>query len=64
VPRDITEKIYADTAQALKMPDVQRNLSAQGLSVVGSTPEEFAAFLSAEHDKWDKLIKNADFRVD
>ena len=46
------------------MPDVQRNLSAQGLSVVGSTPEEFAAFLSAEHDKWDKLIKNADFRVD
>jgi tripartite-type tricarboxylate transporter receptor subunit TctC len=58
VPRDITAKLYADTAQALKRPDVQQNLTAQGYSAVGSTPEEFASFLSAEHDKWGKLIKS------
>ena len=64
VPRDITAKIYADTAQALKMPDVQRILTVQGFSVVGSTPEAFGAFFAAEHDKWGKLIKNAGLRVD
>jgi tripartite-type tricarboxylate transporter receptor subunit TctC len=64
VPRDITAKIYADTAHALKMPDVQQNLTAQGYGVIASTPEEFAAFLAAEHDKWGKLIKSAGLKAD
>jgi tripartite-type tricarboxylate transporter receptor subunit TctC len=64
LPRNITAKLYADTAQALKMPDVQQNLLAQGYGVIGSTPEEFATFLSGERDKWDKLIKSAGLKAE
>jgi tripartite-type tricarboxylate transporter receptor subunit TctC len=64
LPPDITAKIYADTAHALKMPDVQQNLTAQGYGVIASTPEEFAAFLAAEHEKWGKLIKEAGLKAD
>ena len=64
LPASITAKLYADTAQILKSPDVQENLVKQGYGVVASTPAEFAAFLSAEHDKWGKLIKSVGLRAD
>lgn len=64
LPRHIVAKLYTDTAQILKSPDVQENLVKQGYGVVGSTPEEFTAFLSAEHDKWGKLIKSAGLKAD
>jgi tripartite-type tricarboxylate transporter receptor subunit TctC len=32
--------------------------------VIASTPEEFAAFLAAEHEKWGKLIKEAGLKAD
>jgi tripartite-type tricarboxylate transporter receptor subunit TctC len=60
----ITAKLYADTVQILKSRDVQENLVKQGYGVVGSTPEEFAAFVSAEHDKWGKLIKSTGLKAD
>ena len=63
-PRDLTAKLYRDTAQALKMPDVQQSLAAQGYGVIGSTPEEFSAFLLTEHDKWGKLIKSFGLKAD
>jgi tripartite-type tricarboxylate transporter receptor subunit TctC len=64
LPANITAKLYADTAQILKAPDVQANLIKQGYGVVGSTPAEFAAFISAEHDKWGKLIKSAGLKAE
>jgi tripartite-type tricarboxylate transporter receptor subunit TctC len=64
LPQHITAKLYAETAQILKLPDVQENLVKQGYGVVGSTPDEFAAFLSAEHDKWGKLIKSAGLKAE
>ncbi len=59
LPRNIAVKLHADIAQALKTPDVQQILTTQGYGVIGSTPEEFAAFLFAEYDKWGKLINSA-----
>jgi tripartite-type tricarboxylate transporter receptor subunit TctC len=64
LPPDITAKLYADVAQVLKTPKVQQNLTAQGYGVIASTPEEFAAFLAAEHEKWGKLIKEAGLKAD
>jgi tripartite-type tricarboxylate transporter receptor subunit TctC len=64
LPSHITAKLYADTVQILKSPDVQENLVKQGYGVIGSTPEEFGAFVSAEHDKWGRLIKGAGLKAD
>lgn len=64
LPASITAKLYSDTVQVLKSLDVQENLIKQGYGVVGSTPEEFAAFIATEHDKWGKLIKSAGLKAD
>ena len=51
-------------AKALRTPDVVRNLSSQGAEPVGNAPEEFAAFIRSEIDKWAPLIKKAGVYAD
>ena len=63
LPRNIAVNLQADIARALKIPDVQQVLTTQGYGVIGSTPEEFAAFLSADYDKWRKLIDRAGLKA-
>src|SRR5262249_1006534 len=56
---DIIRKIHADTVAALADPAVRGKLEAGGVVVIGSTPDELAAFLGSEMDKWGQVIKQA-----
>jgi len=58
-PKAIVDKLSAETARILKLPDVAERLSALGAEPVGSTPAEFAALIKAENAKWAKVIKEA-----
>ena len=49
----------ADAVKVLREPEVRQRLESLGLEVVGSTPEEFAAFIKAEMAKWGPVIKAA-----
>jgi tripartite-type tricarboxylate transporter receptor subunit TctC len=62
-PREVIEKIHADTVKALADPSVKQKLEAGGAVIKGSTPAELAAFLDAELDKWGRVIKAANIRV-
>jgi tripartite-type tricarboxylate transporter receptor subunit TctC len=62
-PRDVQAKLNADIVAALKSPDVAERLAAQGADVAGSTIEEFAAFLTAEHARWSQAVKAANVVV-
>ena len=44
--------------------EVREKLEKMGVEVVGSTPEEFAAYLQAEIGKWSAVIKAAGVKVD
>ena len=57
-PRDIVNKLAADIVSALKSPDVAEKLTAQGTEIAGTTPEEFARFLDAEHARWSVAVKS------
>jgi tripartite-type tricarboxylate transporter receptor subunit TctC len=57
--RDIITRLHAEITRALKADDVRNRLAADGAEPVGSTPEEFAAFLRAETAKWAKVVKQA-----
>ena len=59
VPKTVVAKLNADLHKALNAPDVQRRLMEQGVDPAPSTPEEFAAFIRAETDKWAKVVKEA-----
>jgi hypothetical protein len=43
---------------------VRGKLAAQGFEVVGSSPEEFLAFARAESEKWAKVIRDYNIRVE
>jgi len=63
-PKDIIGKIHSDTARALKLPDVQERIASQGADIVGSSPDEFAAFIAAESAKYALIIKQAGVKLD
>jgi tripartite-type tricarboxylate transporter receptor subunit TctC len=50
--------------KAIQIPEVREKLSSLGADPVGSTPEQFAAFIQAETKKWAKVIKDANVKVD
>jgi len=63
-PRAIVDKIQADVAKALAVPEVRERFVAQGAQPGGTTPDQFAAFIRAETDKWTKVVKISNARVD
>ena len=42
-----------------RLPDVTQRFQLDGAEAVGSSPQEFAAFLKAEMQKWSKVIRDA-----
>ncbi|MBC7779289.1 MAG: tripartite tricarboxylate transporter substrate binding protein [Proteobacteria bacterium] len=64
VPRDIVHRVNADMTRALRTPEVRDRIIEMGGIVVGSTPEEFAAFFQAESDKWFKVARAANVTLD
>jgi tripartite-type tricarboxylate transporter receptor subunit TctC len=59
VPKNILAKLNADLHKALNSPDVQRRLTEQGVDPAPSTPEQFAAFIRSETEKWARVVKDA-----
>jgi len=63
-PKDIVARLAGEFNRILKQPDVIERLSGQGAEPVGGTPEQFAAFIKVEIDKWAKLVKSAHMKAD
>ncbi len=62
-PRAIVAKLNADTVKALADADVKKKFAELGVEAVSSTPEQFSALIRAEMDKYAKLIKEANIKV-
>ena len=58
-PRDIIDKLQKEIAARLLVPETRDSLASQGAEPVGSTPEQFAAFIRAEMAKRSAVIKQA-----
>ena len=63
-PRAIVDKIQADVAKALAQPEVRERFIAQGADPGGNTSDQFAAFIRAETDKWTRVVKFSNAKVD
>jgi tripartite-type tricarboxylate transporter receptor subunit TctC len=63
-PRPIIDKIHAEVVKILNTPDVREKLIAAGSDPVGSTPEEFLAFVKVELARWGKVIRENNIRAD
>ena len=58
-PPELVNRINADLVKVLKMPELQERLFTVGAQAVGSTPAEFATFLTKETQRWDKLLRES-----
>ena len=56
-PAAIAEKIHADTAEALKVPDFRERIAAAGMEPKSMGPTELAAYIKTEIVKWGKAVK-------
>lgn len=57
-PNDVIGKLNAEIVKIAALPDYRGLLEKQALEPTTTTPEQFAAFLQAEYDKWGKIIKS------
>ncbi len=64
VPRPIVEKLAAETAAIIALPDVRERLLALGAEPAANTPDEFGAYIRSEIAKWGKVIKESGARAD
>jgi tripartite-type tricarboxylate transporter receptor subunit TctC len=58
-PREIVTRMQREVAKVLQVPEVQERLASAGAEPVGSTPEEFDAYMKAEFQKWGEVIRKA-----
>jgi tripartite-type tricarboxylate transporter receptor subunit TctC len=63
-PQPLVRAVHQQLKKALQSKEVQQQLAEQGSDAVGSTPEEFSAFIGAEIVKWSAAVKTAGAKVD
>jgi tripartite-type tricarboxylate transporter receptor subunit TctC len=61
-PKDVVMKLNTAMNNALKMDDVRAKLIGAGIQIQGGTPEQFAAVIKSEVDKWGKVVKEANIQ--
>jgi tripartite-type tricarboxylate transporter receptor subunit TctC len=59
VPREIIAKLQRDIVTAMRAPDIVQRSRAEGAEIVANTPEEYAAILKSDVEKWAKVIRAA-----
>jgi tripartite-type tricarboxylate transporter receptor subunit TctC len=62
-PKDVIAKIHADTAEVLTLPEVKKALEARSFIVDAAGPAAFDKFIASETVKWQKVIKEADIKI-
>ncbi len=63
-PRAIVDKIAAEIAQVLALPEIADNLRGQGLEPTGLGPEAFARFIREDLVRWKTLTQELGIRAD
>jgi len=58
-PKEIVALLNREIAKVMALPDVRAKSAQLGFDVVANKPEEFAAYIKSEVEKWAKVIKDA-----
>jgi tripartite-type tricarboxylate transporter receptor subunit TctC len=63
-PPDIIDKLNKEINATLAEPDIKARLADLGAAPLTGSPADFGRFIAAEADKWSKVIREANIKVD
>jgi tripartite-type tricarboxylate transporter receptor subunit TctC len=63
-PAAAINRLHAEIAKIVRVPEIRNRFLALGAEPVGSTPEQFAAFYRNEVAKWAKVVKASGAQID
>ena len=63
-PKEIVALLAREIAKGVGDADVQKRLAQLGFRPVASTPDEFAARIKLEIDKWGKVVRDANLKIE
>jgi len=63
VPAAIIKRLADEAAKAAKQPSVAERFAVDDAEAVGSTPQEYAAFIAAEQKRWGDVVRRANIKA-
>ncbi|WP_315832041.1 tripartite tricarboxylate transporter substrate binding protein [Bradyrhizobium prioriisuperbiae] len=63
MPADLVDRLNRDLIAALRTPSVVERLKSLGAEPVGSSPAEFDAYMRAEAERWEPILKDANIKM-
>lgn len=63
-PKEIVDKLNADTRKAMAMPEFQKRMTGLGYEIMGTSPAEMGAMIQAELKRWGPVVKASGARVE
>jgi tripartite-type tricarboxylate transporter receptor subunit TctC len=63
-PKDVVTLLHQEIVEIIALPEIRGRLLAIGLEPVGDSPEEFAAQMKVEMEKWAKVIRAANIKAE
>jgi tripartite-type tricarboxylate transporter receptor subunit TctC len=63
-PRPVIDWINREAAKVYSDPQIRNRFIAQGAAFSLGTPEEFAAYISADLERWSRIVKSANIKID
>ena len=63
-PKPIVEKLNRELNAILDEPETQKRLLALGAEILKSTPDEFAAYIKSESEKWGNRVRQSGAKVE
>ena len=62
-PKEIVARLHQEIIKALRSPEVKSRLEAEGAEIIGSTPEQAAAVIRSDLQKWAEVIRRTGIRA-
>ena len=63
-PPEIIKRMNEEINKVMRMPDTAKRMDAQGIDVVGGTPEAARVFIERQMDVWAKVVKDNNIQAD
>ena len=63
-PKPVLDVLQAQIAKIMALPDIKERIATMGFDPTFSTPDELAAHMRAETDKWSKVVRQANLKIE